>query len=552
MRGPSSRLQRRAATAGRRAGRRHRFGPRCGDDGMSLVLAVMTGAFALSLTLVVVTVTTVTTQNSGVDRQRAVAVSAAEAGIDAAYAALQSSGTTLPCRWPTTGSLDAMGTDTTQVVVEITYYRADGSEIACSGGTISEQPSRAEIVSAADTTPLGASQTKGQRTMQSLVDLSPESSNSLGDAIFSNGRLTFAQYSTLTSQTGKDAHVYSNDSVLCQNGNSTTVFDGNWTAQGSVTMSNQCQITGDLWAKGNVSMNNNKSTVDGYVRTSHGTFYAVPEKSGNTMVGKIVQAPAPVSPQTLGSQINWDNCWTDSNRTTLADPARCQWPASVPAPPEKSFPIIRGDATAQAAWAAAGYTVIKDTDAGMDPSCSNPDSGGRNWITNWLISNASQLTGKTLLVVTCPWKELRFQNMGNKKVELTDDLAIFAYNGMATAGRTVFDSADGAAHDLHVIVPYDATTSPTNCGSPTLSMDNQTAIQPVLSSFLYSPCSMAIANNTEFNGQIYGGREISVNNQFTMQFTQVPMPDGAVTVPGGGGIVGYSLDVVYKREIRNV
>jgi hypothetical protein len=41
-----------------------------------------------------------------------------------------------------------------------------------------------------------------------------------------------------------------------------------------------------------------------------------------------------------------------------------------------------------------------------------------------------------------------------------------------------------------------------------------------------------------------------VNNQFTMQFTEVPMPDGSVTVPGGGGITGYSVDVVYKREVR--
>lgn len=554
MMGLLPRPQRRMVVTGRRAGRRPcrcRLGLRYQDAGTALVLAVMSGAFALSLTLVVVTLTVVTTQDSGVDRQRVVAVSAAEAGIDATYAVLQASGTTLPCRWPTTGSLDTKATDVTEAVVEITYYRADGSEITCSGGTVSEQPAKAQMVSTADTTPLSSSGTKGMRTMQSLVDLSPEYSNSLGDAIFANGSLAFANYSSLSSSTGKDADVYSNSSVLCTNGNSTTVFEGNWIAQGWVTLSNQCEITGDLWAKGNVALSNNKSTVNGYVRTSNGAVYAVPESPTHTMVGKLVQAPAPVLPQTMGTQINWDTCWTSALRTTLADPARCQWPATVPAPPVKPFPIIRGDAMAQAAWAAAGYTVIKDTDAGMDPSCTNPDSDGRNWISNWVISHASTLAGKTMLVVTCPAKELRFQNMGNAKVELNDDLAIFAYHGFATAGRTVFDSADGAAHTLHVVVPYDATLVPTACGIPTIAMDNQTVIRPVLTTLLYSPCTMAVANNAEFNGQIYGGGDISVNNQFTMQFTQVPMPDGAVTVPAGGAISGYSLDVVFKREIRN-
>jgi hypothetical protein len=510
----------------------------------------MAGAFALSLTLVVTTTVIVTQRDSGVDRQRAVAVSAAEAGIDAAYAALQSSGATLPCRWPASGSLDAMGTDATQVVATITYYRADGSQITCSGGTISEQPFKADITSTADTLALGGGSTRGTRTMQAQVNLHATYSNALTDAIFANGTLTFANYSTLDGKNGKDAHVYSSESVFCQNGNSTTVFDGNWIAQGSVTLANQCEIAGDLWVRGSVSLNNNKATVDGYIRTSNGTVYAVPESPSHIMVGKVIQAPAPVSPQTLGSQINWDTCWTSSSRATLANPPRCQWPSSVPAPPVKPFPIIRGDATAQAAWAAGGYTVIKDTDPTMDPSCNRPDVDGRNWITNWVIANAPLLTGKTALVITCPWKVLRFQNMGSQQVNLNNDLAIITYNGLTTSGRTVFGSADGARHTFHVIAPYDATASPTNCTDPTISLDNQTVIQPILTTLIYTPCNMAMANNTTFAGQIFGGGDVNVNNQFAMQFDPVSMPAGTITV-NGGDINGYTLDVVYKREARN-
>lgn len=187
----------------RGSGRRRRSGPWPPDTGSSLVLSVMAGAFALSLTLVVTTTVIVTQRDSGVDRQRSVAVSAAEAGIDAVYAALQSSGATLPCRWPTSGSLDAMGTDATQVVATITYYRADGSQITCSGGTISEQPFKADITSTADTIALGGGSTRGTRTMQAQVNLHAAYSNALTDAIFSNGDLRFANYSTLTGNTGR-------------------------------------------------------------------------------------------------------------------------------------------------------------------------------------------------------------------------------------------------------------------------------------------------------------------------------------------------------------
>jgi hypothetical protein len=136
-----------------------------------------------------------------------------------------------------------------------------------------------------------------------------------------------------------------------------------------------------------------------------------------------------------------------------------------------------------------------------------------------------------------------------QQVNLNNDLAIFAYNGFTTAGRTVFGSADGAHHNFHVIVPYDATSSPATCWDPTIRMDNQTAIQPVLTTLLYTPCSTYMANSSTFTGQIFAGGDLSVNNQFAMQFDQVPMPNG--TVSDSGNVNGYTLDVVYKREARN-
>lgn len=523
------------------------------DSGASLVAAVGAGVIGLSLTIVMTTMVIVTQQDSGVDRKRAVAVSAAEAGVDAAYAAILSAGPEPPCRWPLAGSVDAVGSDATQIVSTITYYRADNTVIPCgAGNTIAstEQAAKAQILSTADASG-GSSQVgaKGKRTMEAEVNLTPNFANAMTDAIFSNSTLTFANNSRVYGHSGPDANVYSNNSIFCQNGNSNTQFDGTFMSQGSVTLSNQCHITGDLWVAGNVALNNNKVAIGGYVRSSGGTVSAVPE-GATPMVGKLVQARSPGPGQNLGDMINWDTCWTNSGRSTLRDPARCQWLSSVPAPPTKPFPIIRGDAAALGKWQAGGYTVIKDTDPGMDPTCNNPDSGGMNWVSNWIVAHAPTLAGKTLLSVECPNTIVRFQNMGNQKVQLGNDLAVFARSGFVTSGNTTFRSNDADQHVFHVIVPFDATSNPYVCNAPTISLDNQTSIEPSLVTMLYTPCASAIANNSTFTGQIYGGGSMSVNNQFVMQFTQVPMPDG--TVEALSTIIeDYSVDVAFKRETRN-
>src|SRR5688572_14798536 len=74
------------------------------DAGVTLVIAMMVMGVVSVLSLVVVSAAIKTNQDSGRDRQRTVTVNAAEAGVDAVYASIQSSGTTLPCRWPATGT----------------------------------------------------------------------------------------------------------------------------------------------------------------------------------------------------------------------------------------------------------------------------------------------------------------------------------------------------------------------------------------------------------------------------------------------------------------
>src|SRR4051794_2067836 len=98
------------------------------DEGVALILAVMTGTFGVALTMIVVTTVIVGSQNSGRDRQRTVAVSAAEAGVDASYAQVQAATAgTLPC----SVSVTSKGSDVTTVSSALKYYDATGTTIPC-------------------------------------------------------------------------------------------------------------------------------------------------------------------------------------------------------------------------------------------------------------------------------------------------------------------------------------------------------------------------------------------------------------------------------------
>ena len=66
--------------------------------------------------------------------------------------------------------------------------------------------------------------------------------------------------------------------------------------------------------------------------------------------------------------------------------------------------------------------------------------------------------------------------------------------------------------------------------------------------FIYNPCKIEISNNSDFLGQIIGGSEIKVNNQFTMTYEQIIVPGFDATSSTVAS--SYKIDIVYKREMR--
>jgi hypothetical protein len=152
---------------------------------------------------------------------------------------------------------------------------------------------------------------------------------------------------------------------------------------------------------------------------------------------------------------------------------------------------------------------------------------------------------KTVLVAECSQVSI-----GKTDLSLVGDLAIFAKKGFATTNQTNFASADSTIRNLYLVVPYDATSSPMTCASPVFSLSNKTTFSSSVSTLLYTPCNMTTQNHSNFTGQIYAGGNMNVANNFDMQFVQVPMPTGSVTL-SSTTIDHYTLDVVYKRETRN-
>src|SRR5436305_10769927 len=103
------------------------------DEGVALITALTVMIVAIGLSLLVVQVAINTNTDSGVDRQRTVAVNAAEAGLDAEFITLQ---TTQPGQLPCPGNLASLTIavpDNPNVTRTISYTDMQGLPITDCG-----------------------------------------------------------------------------------------------------------------------------------------------------------------------------------------------------------------------------------------------------------------------------------------------------------------------------------------------------------------------------------------------------------------------------------
>jgi len=490
---------------------RLRRGAGTGDAGVTMVIAMMVMGVVSTLSVIVITVAITTNQEPGRDRQRTVTVNAAEAGVDAVYASIQSSGTTLPCRWPATGSASIKASpDVASSYATVTYYDSTGAAMACTSGSLNasvNKPATAVVDGYGSAEAIAGSPVR-QRHMQALINLTPIYGNSLNKAIFANSSLTFNNQTTLTGNTGPDADVYTNGNFVCQNNQN---FAGSILAQGTLTVQGTCTIAGDAWAKGAVDYTSGSNgSIGGRVLSSTGSI----SLSNNFNVNGTLLA---------AGNITWGGCSASG---------KCFANTSSVAPPSLfPFPILRGDNATMDVWRDEGYTVYDDNVCGSAPNYTT--------IKNKIINTYARTGTKTLLRTTCP---VKFRSDNN--IPLYNDLAIFSYGGISSQNQVSFASNDSTARVLHWVVPYDAAAS-LPCASPGITTDQQFNFATTVNMLVYSPCDISFSNNADHLGQVIGGSAVAINNQFSMQYRPVPVWG---IDPTSLPLLSYKIDVVYKRE----
>ncbi|MEP6696021.1 MAG: hypothetical protein ABJA34_03980 [Pseudonocardiales bacterium] len=482
------------------------------DQGSTLVIAVMVMAIAAGLSLTIVSLAVSQNRSSGVDRQRTIAVDAAEGGIDATYAAIQSSALSLPCSWPPSGTGDMKAfPDPTRVVATVQYYAvAGGTALSCVGGVLpaGSRPTSALITSTATTPTLAGNATRGVRTMQASVNLVPITGAGFSKAIFGEQSITASNQSQVSGSLGANANLYTNGDLICSNNQS---YQGSVIApSGSISLDG-CSIGGDAWSRDGVTGSN--ATIAGKVISSAGTI----SLSGNTSVGGTLLAAGAIS---------WPGCST-------ANKCFANQAAGAPPAAYEQFPVLRGDAATLQAWTDAGYTVYND-----NTHCPTPAVFG-----DWIETHYAPMTGKTLVRTTC---SVQFQN--TRTISFAGDFALFASGsaGISTSNQVTFDST-GGNRNIYLVVPYDAATRP--CVSPGISTDNNFGSTGAITLLVYSPCNVTYSNNSGSNqGQLYSGSTIQVNNNFSLTYAQSPVFGvDPTSVPA----LSYTVDILYKREIRN-
>ena len=469
------------------------------ENGIAMITVMLTSMVVVGLSLTAVQLSQHGLNSTSTDRKRIQAADAAEAGLDVTLSALQANPyPTMPCTL--SGTLSSVPT-TASYSVAITYYAAfppTGAPMTCSGG-LSAQPAAAELVSTGDTQALVG----GKRQMDALVKLTPVpgSGSGFNRAIFSDQGPDLNNSLTINGYSGQDGDIYTNGNVTCNNA---ATVHGSIYAQGTVLLNNACNITVDVYSKGNLTTNN--ATNIGHDAIS---------SQGNISLGNT-------------SKVSHDATAKGTNTGGTVTGQRRSNQTGIPDPPAATMPTLNWDA---AAWTSGGYTVV---DEGTNCTQAHDDIATMNTA---VVNKVYRIHGSCKLT----WGN-------NETITLARDLAVVADGGFYWNNSfNVKSSVAGVPHKISWIVPSDAVTVSSPCGSADngphdMFSENANSSTSDITVFFYTPCHISMNNAISGGGQIYAGR-VTVNNAFTLTYVPAEVPGAAVT-----STTLYTVAISYKRE----
>jgi hypothetical protein len=482
------------------------------DRGVAMVYAVALAVMSMSLLAGLAGYATSESLQSGTFRQGGQALAAAEGQVDVAIARIVTGAAagSLPCT-ATTFTDATTGVDAVAVTTTVTYADAGGVALACpvpAGVAVASALVRAV---ATGTGLVGAGRVR--RVVEATLAIgggggAAQAGGSFSRTVFAEDLVSFANGVVLSQQAGAGTQVpsvYTNADFQCNN---SMQVSGSLIVQGRTTFAGDCRVSGDLQSTGDVQVHNLSAQLGRDVLVSNGSVGIV---SGTT-VGGTVRA---------SGSITWNGC-----------PARCFPGAPVPPAPRESLPALPWNATVRATWQAAGWDVV---------TFDNPSDctllGAANAPGQWLLDNGSVVGTKTVLHTVC---RLVLQP-SNSTISMSRDLALIADGGVQISNALRF-SGVGATRSLYLVQPSTGAAAPCTTG---VNLDNQVVIDSSVSTFIYSPCDVRVANAFTFGGQVYTGGKLRFDNAVTLQYRPMPIPGQQ---PSGSTSSTYTVQVTGKRQ----
>ena len=324
------------------------------------------------------------------------------------------------------------------------------------------------------------------RNFQSYLRLTPNYGG-FGAAILSNtGNVDITNNFDIYGNTGTNGDIYVLSGNYSQSSNS-TVRGSVYVPNGSATMSNSSTISLDLWSLGSASV----TTVGRDVTSTTGNI------AGGTIGGNAKAAG------TITGTVTGTN---NPNQTGLSNP------------PTTTYPSITYN---QADWIAAGYTINNFTNCTL----------ARNFVEAGITGNQ--------VVRIAGGAACTYANSNNATISVNGNLAIISDWGFDLSQQSTWNGVT-SLRNLYFISTY-ATGLNCATASKNIVTGNNTSFNSLINVSFYSPCTTDMHNTSSFSGQVFGN-PVMLSNQFTMTYQPV-------LVPGVTGIVGFSEDISYVREV---
>jgi type II secretory pathway pseudopilin PulG len=433
------------------------------EDGFAMITAILVSVVVLSLSLVVVNLAVHSSGESRVDRDRVLAINAAEAGLDNYMSAL----VTTP-NPSCTSSVDVGSTPVEHFDVSILLYASWPPSGSGQCPLPAGQDPAGALVTSKGTTLAGAPPIS--RSMETAIQLTPIYGG-LNQAIFSDQQLNFQNKLDVNGNVGNDADVYTNGDFALGNN---TVISGNVYAQGFASIG-QGVVKANVWAKNYVEffsgiqvMGNAQSSTS-YINLSNNSHVYGSAKAGTTITGGTIDG--------------------DKTPNSPSGP-----PPQIPLP---QVPYVQQE------WINKGYTITNFS------SCA---------LAKTFISNMPVGDYVVRIAPTCAL------SWSGNDLNINGNLAIIT-DGSFTLSQQNNWTGQGGKHTLFIIRPYQAGLACNPAPSPyDINVSNNTSFYN-LQTFIYTQCTINFGNNNAsgFDGQIIGG-QVNITNQMVVNFRPITVP----------------------------